>query len=283
MNPAGAGPDDAANPARAGSGGNVVLEARDVGFAYRKAAPVLTGVSVAVSPGRSLALVGESGAGKTTLLRLLLGLARPSSGRILFDGGEPSGREFRRNVQPVFQDPYSSLDPRQRVGRIVSEPLRSLRLLGSRDEAGDRVAEALRAVGLPADAARRYPHEFSGGQRQRIAIARAIVCEPKVLLADEPVSALDVSTRVRVVELLAELGESRGMAVVMVSHDLTVVAALCRDTAVLERGRVVEQGPTLAVLGSPAHPYTRKLLDSVPRLSRAAGAGGGRAARPERP
>ncbi|MEU0572875.1 ABC transporter ATP-binding protein, partial [Nonomuraea sp. NPDC005983] len=119
-----------------------------------------------------------------------------------------------------------------------------------------------------ADAAGRYPHEFSGGQRQRVAIARAIVCEPRVLLADEPVSALDVSTRVRVVELLAQLGEGRGLTVVMVSHDLTVVAALCQETAVLDRGRVVEQGPTSSVLGSPGHPYTRRLLDSVPRLSR---------------
>ncbi|GAA3467678.1 ABC transporter ATP-binding protein [Nonomuraea roseola] len=250
-----------------------VLEAREVGFAYRGAAPVLCDVSVAVSAGRSMALVGESGAGKTTLLRLLLGLARPTTGQILFDGralASTRDREFRRNVQPVFQDPYSSLDPRQRVGRIVSEPLRSLRV-GSRDELGDRVAEALRAVGLPADSARRYPHEFSGGQRQRIAIARAIVCEPRVLLADEPVSALDVSTRVRVVELLAELGRSRQLTVVMVSHDLTVVAALCQETAVIERGRIVEQGATAAVLGSPTHPYTRQLIDSVPRLSRTGG------------
>ncbi|MEV4167614.1 ABC transporter ATP-binding protein [Nonomuraea dietziae] len=246
-----------------------VLEAREVGFAYRGAAPVLRDVSVAVSGGRSLALVGESGAGKTTLLRLLLGLARPTTGQILFDGralAPTRDREFRRNVQPVFQDPYSSLDPRQRVGTSVSEPLRSLRV-----GLGDRVAEALRAVGLPADSARRYPHEFSGGQRQRIAIARAIVCEPRVLLADEPVSALDVSTRVRVVELLAELGRSRQLTVVMVSHDLTVVAALCQETAVIERGRIVEQGATAAVLGSPTHPYTRQLIDSVPRLSRTAG------------
>jgi ABC-type glutathione transport system ATPase component len=268
-----------------------VLETRDVGFAYRGAVPVLDGVSVAVPAGGSLALVGESGAGKTTLLRLLLGLAVPTSGQVLFDGGplSPRDRTFRRSVQPVFQDPYSSLDPRQRVSRIVSEPLRSLGLLAGtsraarRDEAAERAAEALRAVGLPADAVRRYPHEFSGGQRQRIAIARAIACGPRVLLADEPVSALDVSTRVRVVELLAELGESRGMTVVMVSHDLTVVAALCRETAVIEHGRVVEQGPTASVLGSPSHPYTRRLLDSVPRLSRAVGPGGERTPRPERP
>jgi ABC-type glutathione transport system ATPase component len=252
-----------------------ILEARQVGFAYRGAAPVLTDVSIAITPGRSVALVGESGAGKTTLLRLLLGLTRPTSGQVLFDGAPLSlrdrgqMREFRRNVQTVFQDPYSSLDPRQRVGRIVAEPLRSLGLTAAQPggaPADRRVAAALEVVGLPADAALRYPHEFSGGQRQRIAIARAIVCEPRVLLADEPVSALDVSTRVRVVDLLAELGESHGLTVVMVSHDLSVVAMLCRHTAVLERGRIVEQGDTASVLGSPSHPYTRRLVDSVPRL-----------------
>jgi ABC-type glutathione transport system ATPase component len=254
---------------------SAILAARGVGFAYRGAGPVLADVSVEVIPGRGVALVGESGAGKTTLLRLLLGLARPTSGQILFEGTELSPRNrdqmraFRRNVQTVFQDPYSSLDPRQRVGRIVAEPLRSLGLLTTgRAGVNGRVAAALEAVGLPPDAAHRYPHEFSGGQRQRIAIARAIVCEPRVLLADEPVSALDVSTRVRIVDLLAELRETRGLTVVMVSHDLAVVATLCQHTAVLERGRIVEQGDTAAVLGSPRHPYTRRLIDSVPRLPR---------------
>jgi ABC-type dipeptide/oligopeptide/nickel transport system ATPase subunit len=240
-----------------------LLEARGVSFAYRAAAPVLADVSVAVTAGRSVALVGESGAGKTTLLRLLLGLQRPTGGQVLFEGGEPAGKDFRRSVQTVFQDPYSSLDPRQRVGRIISEPLRALRVPGSRPA---RVRAALEAVGLPSDVVGRYPHEFSGGQRQRIAIARAIVCEPKVLLADEPVSALDVSTRVRIVDLLAELRETRGLTLVMVSHDLAVVATLCQHTAVLEQGRIVEQGDTAAVLGAPGHPYTRKLVESVPRL-----------------
>jgi len=242
-----------------------VLEARDVGFAYRGSAPVLTDVSVAVTEGRSVALVGESGAGKTTLLRLLLGLARPTSGAVLFDGADvrSAGQAFRRSVQTVFQDPYSSLDPRQRIGRIVAEPLRSLRIPGDR---GAAVAAALDAVGLPADVVDRYPHEFSGGQRQRIAIARAIVCRPRVLLADEPVSALDVSTRVRIVDLLAELRETRGLTLVMVSHDLAVVATLCSQTAVLEGGRIVEQGDTASVLGAPGHAYTRRLVASVPRL-----------------
>ncbi|MDW6058455.1 ABC transporter ATP-binding protein [Streptomyces sp. FXJ1.4098] len=249
-----------------------VLELDDVALRYRgSTAPVVEDVSLAVTAGHSLALVGESGAGKTTLLRLLLGLARPTTGTVRFDGealrlrDAKLMRRFRGSVQCVFQDPYSSLDPRRRVGATVAEPLRSLGI-DSRRTAAPKVAEALERVGLPADAARRYPHEFSGGQRQRIAIARATVCDPRVLLADEPVSALDVTTRVKVVDLLAELQQERGLTIVMVSHDLSVVASLCERTAVLERGRIVEQGDTAQVLGDPAHAYTRRLVDSVPRL-----------------
>ncbi|MEU0137895.1 ABC transporter ATP-binding protein [Streptomyces sp. NPDC006296] len=249
-----------------------VLELEDAAVRYRgSAADVVSGVSLSVEAGESLALVGESGAGKTTLLRLLLGLARPTAGTVRFDGAALDPRDraqmrrFRRSAQCVFQDPYSSLDPSRRVGAIVAEPLRSLGL-DTRAGAVPKVAAALERVGLPADAVDRYPHEFSGGQRQRIAIARATVCDPRVLLADEPVSALDVTTRVKVVDLLAELKEERGLTLVMVSHDLSVVASLCERTAVLERGRVVEQGATSQVLGEPAHPYTRRLIESVPRL-----------------
>ncbi|MEV7108208.1 ABC transporter ATP-binding protein [Streptomyces atroolivaceus] len=249
-----------------------VLELKDAAVRYRgAAADVVRDVSLAVEAGESLALVGESGAGKTTLLRLLLGLARPTAGTVRFDGADlkPRDREqmrrFRRSVQCVFQDPYSSLDPSRKVGAIVAEPLRSLGL-ATRATVAPEVAAALERVGLQADAVDRYPHEFSGGQRQRIAIARATVCDPRVLLADEPVSALDVTTRVKVVDLLAELKEERGLTMVMVSHDLSVVASLCERTAVLERGRVVEQGATSQVLGEPAHPYTRRLIESVPRL-----------------
>lgn len=249
-----------------------ILELRRAGLRYRRSAtPALDDISLAVEEGRSLGIVGESGAGKTTALSLLLGLARPTSGAVLFDGRPLEARDrermrtFRRSVQPVFQDPYSSLDPRQSVGRIVGEPLASLGIARGAD-AKDRVAAALRAVALPDDAARRYPHEFSGGQRQRIAIARAIVSRPRVLLADEPVSALDVTTRIQIIELLGELARSEGMTVVMVSHDLSVVASLCADTVVLRGGRVVEHGPTAEVLGSPRDPYTRRLLASVPRL-----------------
>lgn len=249
-----------------------ILETSSVSFAYRGGAPVLCDVSFAVEAGGSIGLVGESGAGKTTLLRLLLGLARPTTGTVCFDGALLDVRDtarmrtFRRSTQTVFQDPYSSLDPRQRIGRIVAEPLRSLGVARDRRDVEARVLEALAAVDLPQDAARRYPHEFSGGQRQRVAIARAIVGDPRVLLADEPVSALDVSTRVRIIDLLADLRERRGLALVLVSHDLGVVAALCRQTVVLDRGRLVEQGPTADVLGSPRDSYTRRLLASVPRL-----------------
>jgi ABC-type glutathione transport system ATPase component len=249
-----------------------ILELREAGLSYRRAAtPALDDVSFAVEAGRSLGLVGESGAGKTTALSLLLGLARPTSGVVLFEGEPLDARDrdqlrrFRRAVQPVFQDPYSSLDPRQSVGRIIGEPLASLRVADGAD-ARERVARALEAVALPADAARRYPHEFSGGQRQRIAIARAIVSRPRVLLADEPVSALDVTTRIQIIELLGTLAATEDMTVVMVSHDLGVVASLCADTVVLQGGRVVEQGATRDVLGSPRDPYTRRLLASVPRL-----------------
>ena len=251
-----------------------ILGLDNVSFAYRGTRAgqhAVQGVSFTIEPGQNTGLVGESGSGKTTLLRLLLGLLRPSMGRVLFDGvpldlGDRSQvRSFRRSVQTVFQDPYSSLDPRQRVGRIVGEPVRSLRI--ARGRAADAlVARALESVGLPAAAASRYPHEFSGGQRQRIAIARAIVSRPRVLLADEPVSALDVITRSQVIALLAELGPSRNLTVLMVSHDLGVVGALCQRTIVLQGGRIVEQGTTSGVLGTPRETYTRQLLAAVPRL-----------------
>ncbi|MFH8251745.1 ABC transporter ATP-binding protein [Microbacterium sp. B2969] len=249
-----------------------VLELRSAGFSYGKQS-VLDDVSLSIDDGESVGLVGESGAGKSTILRMLLGLATPRTGAALFDGAplDPRDRRlmrrFRSTVQPVFQDPYSSLDPRQRVDRIVGEPLRSLGLAKGA-ELTARVAEAVAAVNLEPDALTRYPHEFSGGQRQRIAIARAIVSRPRVLLADEPVSALDVTTRVRVIDLLARLRHEHGLALIMVSHDLGAVAAVCDRTVVLRSGRVVESGPTRALLATPSSEYTRTLVDSVPRLPR---------------
>jgi peptide/nickel transport system ATP-binding protein len=250
---------------------NAILQLCDASYRYRGGSVALDAVSFAVDEGQNIGLVGESGAGKTTLLRLLLGLAAPTSGSVMFDGVALDRRnrermvQFRRSVQTVFQDPYASLDPRQSIGRSVSEPLRSLGIATGAD-ARARVEEALDAVGLPADSATRYPHEFSGGQRQRVAIARAVVGHPRVLLADEPVSALDMTTRIQVLDLLAELGQNNNLTVVMVSHDLGAVAALCSRIVVLQRGRVVEQGETSTVLAAPAEPYTRTLLASVPRL-----------------
>jgi ABC-type glutathione transport system ATPase component len=251
----------------------VLLGLDAVDYRYRGASEnALDAVTLPVEEGVSLGVVGESGSGKSTALSLLLGLARPTSGRVLLDG-EPLDlsdrrrrRAFRRRVQVVFQDPYSSLDPRQRVDRIVAEPLVSLRLSRGR-EARAAVVEALASVDLDADVARRYPHEFSGGQRQRIAIARALVTGPSVLLADEPVSALDLSTRLGVIGLLDRLKREKGLTVVMVSHDVSAVAALCERTVVLKDGRVVEQGTTREILDRPREPYTQRLIAAIPRIS----------------
>jgi peptide/nickel transport system ATP-binding protein len=250
-----------------------LLELREVGFRYRGApADTLSQVSFQVSPGRSLGIVGESGSGKTTILNLLLGLAYPASGTVLLDGAPLSPdrtqrRTLRRRVQPVFQDPYASLDPRQRVDRIIAEPLRSLGIERSVARQRAAVEQVLGEVGLEPDAARRYPHEFSGGQRQRIAIARALVSSPAVLVADEPVSALDMATRIEVIGLLDRLQRTRELTIVMVSHDLSVVAALCPELLVLDAGRIIETGPTLQTLANPAAPGTRQLIDAIPRLA----------------
>ncbi|KNZ34400.1 MAG: peptide ABC transporter ATP-binding protein [Methylibium sp. NZG] len=231
------------------------------------AVQALAGVTLNVQRGRSLGLVGESGSGKSTLARLVMALEPPTSGQVLFQGRDLnrlSATELqaaRRDFQMVFQDPYGSLDPRQRVGRIVAEPLSALGA-GAAD-AQTRVAESLDAVGLRASDATKYPHEFSGGQRQRIAIARALITRPKLIVADEPVSALDVSVQAQVLNLLADLQRQFGVTYLLISHDLAVVDHVCDEVAVLFAGRVVEQGPPERLFHAPAHPYTRALVEAV--------------------
>ena len=211
----------------------------------------LDGVSLTVASGESLGIVGESGSGKSTLARIVAGLDRPTSGRIA----------RRCRVQMVFQDPYGSLDPRMRVERIVTEALH--RDPSNRAEKRRRAGEALQAVGLDDADLAKYAHEFSGGQRQRIAIARALIARPELVIADEPVSALDVSVQAQVLNLMLDLKSRYGMAYLLISHDLAVVAHLTERVAVMKDGRIVETGATEEVLKAPAHDYTRALLDAV--------------------
>jgi oligopeptide/dipeptide ABC transporter ATP-binding protein len=243
-------------------------------LARRPAQPVraVDGVSFELAPGEVLALVGESGSGKTTVGNLLMGLMAPSGGRVMLDGAEVgrlSARDLRllrRRVQMVFQDPYESLNPRMTVREIVAEPLRVHRIGASSAELRTRVADALTSAGLtPVDAyLARYPFELSGGQRQRIVIAAALALQPSLLIADEPVSMLDVSIRAEILNLLSALAREQGIGVVMITHDLSTVAAYADRIAVMYLGRIVEYGPTRAVLAEPRHPYAQALLSVVP-------------------
>jgi peptide/nickel transport system ATP-binding protein len=225
-------------------------------------------VSIALGRQSSLALVGESGSGKSTLARCIVGLETPDTGSIVLDGQSLSGltrsqfRPFRRHIQMVFQDPFASLNPRQRVGDIISiGPM----LQGvSRAQAMAEARELLSLVGLKPEAADRYPHEFSGGQRQRIGIARALAVKPKLIVADEPVSALDVSVQKQVLELLNDLRKKFGLSMLFITHDLRVAATVCEDIAIMQRGVIVEQGPTARIFANPEHAYTKSLLDAVP-------------------
>lgn len=235
---------------------------------------ILSDIDLDVAAGECIGLVGESGSGKTTLARTVLRLYEPQQGRIVFAGNdiahapEATLRPLRERMQMIFQDPLSALNPRRRVGEIVVQPLLAYGRLGrspSRRMRDDRARQLLEQVALPAAFAERWPHELSGGQRQRVGIARAIALEPALIVADEIVSGLDVSTQARILVLLRELRQRLGTSMIFVTHDLSVVRVLCDRVAVMHEGRIVEQGPTAEVFAAPRHAYTRALLEAIPR------------------
>ena len=234
----------------------------------------LDSLSLSVDAQEIFGIVGESGCGKSTLARLVMALDRPTSGQVLFDGEDLFSlkdkqlKQKRRDFQMVFQDPFGSLDPRQKIGRIVAEPLHVLASKPDKAEIDARVATMLESVGLEARHAARYPHEFSGGQRQRIAIARALITEPRLVVADEPVSALDLSVQAQVLNLLQDLREKRGVTFLFISHNLAVVHSIADRVGVMYRGRLVEQGPAHAVFTQPLHPYTNVLIDAELNVDR---------------
>ncbi len=266
----------------------MILEARELRKTYARAGGGLSsgggsgrerftavdGVSFSVAAGETFAIVGESGCGKTTLARMLLRLIEPDSGELHFEGadllklsGEPL-RLKRRQMQMIFQDPFASLNPRMRVGAIVAEPLEIHEPGLSAAERRDRTAAMLKRVGLNEDAMKRYPHEFSGGQRQRVGIARALILRPKLVVADEPVSALDVSVGAQVLLLLQELQKEFGLTYIFISHSLPVVAQIATRVAVMRHGRFVETGDVDLVLNRPVEEYTKELLAAVPEIPR---------------
>ncbi len=232
----------------------------------------VTDVDLEIRRGETLGLVGESGCGKSTLGRTILRLLEPSAGRILFNATDLTGmsdrelRPLRRNMQMIFQDPYASLNPRMTVGDAIAEPLVIHRLAASAALRQQRVHELLATVGLRADAARRYPHEFSGGQRQRIGIARALACKPEFIVCDEPISALDVSIQAQIVNLLEDLQDAERLTYLFISHDLKIVQHIADRVAVMYLGRIVELADAKTLYRAPKHPYTRALLSAVPRI-----------------
>ena len=244
-------------------------------FSRAEPTRAVDGVSFSVRAGHSVALVGQSGCGKSTLARMILALDRPTGGTITFDGmetsalDEPALRPARREMQVVFQDPYGSFDPRQKIGHSVAEPLHLMDRPLTRPERRERIAEAMLEVGMQPSDATKYPHEFSGGQRQRLAIARAIITRPKLVVADEPVSALDVSIRAQILDLFARLNDDLGLAFLFITHDLTVARAITHDVMVMDHGKIVETGKTGEVLDNPQSEVTKRLIAAAPDLQRA--------------
>lgn len=243
-------------------------------FGAGEAVPVLKEVSLSLSPRRVLGLVGESGCGKSTLCKVLLGIEKPTSGTVFVNGQEVSTcsraerKELCRHLQVVYQDPYSSLDPRMTVRQLLSEPL-DIHGLYSDKAAREKFLNGLLAsVGLLPEQLDRYPHEFSGGQRQRICIARALALDPQILVADEPVSALDVSVQAQILNLLCDIKRTRNLSMLFVTHDFAVARFLCDDIAVMYQGRIVEEAPAEELFAHPLHPYTRALLAAVPQVGK---------------
>ncbi len=254
---------------------NILLEAKGLTKEYpagrKKVVHAVSGVDLAIRQGETLALVGESGCGKSTLGRLLMGLIPPTSGRVFFEGWEITAmkpgefRPLRRQMQMVFQDPYASLDPRMTVRDIIAEPLETWKVTKTREETTKRVLELMAEVGVSGEFLYRYPHQFSGGQRQRIGIARAIALDPKLVICDEPVSALDVSVQSQVLNLLKDLQEEKKLTYLFISHDLSVVRFMSDRVCVMFLGKVCEIGSTRDIYENPLHPYTRFLLEAIPK------------------
>jgi oligopeptide transport system ATP-binding protein len=238
-------------------------------FRPRSYVKAVNDVSFAIKPGETLGLVGESGCGKSTLGRTIVGLYPPDSGQVLFEGEDISGLsrkkmdKYRKNIQMIFQDPYSSLNPRFTVGDIIEEPLIVHKMFSPRERA-EIVRDILELIGLKPDHIRRYPHEFSGGQRQRIGIARTLVLNPKFIVCDEPISALDVSIQAQIVNLLEKIQRERGISYLFIAHDLNMVRHVSHQVAVMYLGRMVEYGPAAEVYKDPWHPYTQALLSAAP-------------------
>ena len=258
------------------------------GVSSKRVLRAVDDVTFTIERGAILGIVGESGSGKSTLARIVMALDRPTGGDVLFEGDalfKLSARDLRRrrrDFQMVFQDPYGSLDPRHSVGRIIAEPLHLLDRLSS-DEQASLVAQALEDVGLNASDARRFPHEFSGGQRQRIAIARALITRPKLVVADEAVSALDMSVQAQILKLILRLRERNGLTVLFISHNLGVIEEIADQVGVMYGGKLIEMGLTREVLHHPQQEYTRRLLDAEPTLDRIGRAGRRAAAATEAP